>query len=141
MIGKIKFIDDFEFTMSDIPGIIEDSHKNKGLGLDFLRHIERTKVLIFVIDLMDDEPWKTLETLRRELLMYRPDFLERPAFVVANKADLEKEADAKFQTLQQQTQYKCVMTSAKHAFGVGEVVLHCRQLLESCKDQQLKVLT
>jgi GTPase len=99
LVGKIKFIDDFEFTMSDIPGIIENSHLNKGLGLDFLRHIERTKVLIFVLDLQEPEPWKTLEILRRELLMYKPDFLERPAFVVANKADLDIEAETKFSIL------------------------------------------
>jgi len=43
IIGKIKFIDNFSFTVADLPGIIEDSHLNKGLGLEFLRHIERTK--------------------------------------------------------------------------------------------------
>jgi GTP-binding protein len=79
--------------MSDLPGIIEYSHKNKGLGLEFLRHIERTKVLLFVLDLLDDEPWHTLEVLRRELLMYRPDLLERPACIAANKMDLEENAD------------------------------------------------
>lgn len=47
-IGKIKFIDDFTFTLADIPGIIENSHKNKGLGLEFLRHIERTNVKQFI---------------------------------------------------------------------------------------------
>lgn len=61
LIGKIKFIDDYSFTIADIPGIIEDSHKNKGLGLEFLRHIERTKVLVFMIDISsfeNKEPWK-----------------------------------------------------------------------------------
>jgi GTP-binding protein len=52
-VGKVKFIDDSSFTIADIPGIIEDSCLNKGLGIDFLRHIERTSVLVFVIDVSD----------------------------------------------------------------------------------------
>ena len=66
IIGKVKFVDDFEFSLADIPGIIENAHQNKvkrayiiinqifiikGLGLEFLRHIERTKVLCFVVDI------------------------------------------------------------------------------------------
>lgn len=59
MIGKVKFVDEKEFTVADIPGIIKDAHLNKGLGLEFLRHIERTKMLIFVIDTsINEEPWK-----------------------------------------------------------------------------------
>ena len=58
MIGKIRFIDNFEFSMADIPGIIEDAHKNKGLGFDFLRHIERTKAFIYVLDVSGDDTIK-----------------------------------------------------------------------------------
>ena len=50
-IGKVKFIDDFSFTMADIPGIIEKASENKGLGFEFLKHIERTKILCYVIDI------------------------------------------------------------------------------------------
>ena len=53
MIGKVQFIDGNSFTIADIPGIIEDAHKNKGLGLDFLRHIERTRVYIYIYVIID----------------------------------------------------------------------------------------
>jgi GTP-binding protein len=56
-IGIIKFIDDYKYTICDLPGIIENSFQNKGLGLQFLRHIERTPILVFVLDAMDEEPW------------------------------------------------------------------------------------
>ena len=56
-IGIIKFVDDYKYSICDLPGIIEDSYKNKGLGLQFLRHIDRTPILAFVLDAMDDEPW------------------------------------------------------------------------------------
>jgi GTPase len=74
-------------TMADIPGIIEDAHLGKGLGLDFLRHIARTRLLLFVLDLAEDAP-ATLEALRHELAAYDETLLERPALVVLNKIDL-----------------------------------------------------
>ncbi len=75
------------FTMADIPGIIEDAHLGKGLGLDFLRHISRTRLLLFVLDAAE-EPVRTFESLRFELQEYDPELLERPALIVLNKADL-----------------------------------------------------
>lgn len=75
------------FTMADIPGIIEDAHLGKGLGLDFLRHISRTRLLVYVLDASED-PEATLAALRFELSEYDPELLERPAMIVLNKADL-----------------------------------------------------
>lgn len=75
------------FTMADIPGIIEDAHKGKGLGLEFLRHISRTRLLVYVLDVAD-EPLATLDALRLELREYDPELLERPALIVLNKTDL-----------------------------------------------------
>jgi GTP-binding protein len=75
------------FTMADIPGIIEDAHLGKGLGLDFLRHISRTRLLLFVLDAAE-EPVRTFESLRFELQEYDAELLERPALIVLNKADL-----------------------------------------------------
>lgn len=78
------------FTMADIPGIIEDAHKGKGLGLEFLRHISRTRLLVYVLDVAD-EPMATLASLQLELREYDPELLERPALVVLNKTDLVDE--------------------------------------------------
>lgn len=74
-------------TVADIPGIIEDAHLGRGLGLDFLRHIARTRLLAFVLDLADD-PVVHFEALQRELREYDSELLERPALIVLNKCDL-----------------------------------------------------
>lgn len=78
------------FTLADIPGIIEDAHKGKGLGLEFLRHISRTRLLIYVLDIADD-PEATFEALQHELREYDPKLLELPALIALNKIDLASE--------------------------------------------------
>lgn len=78
------------FTMADIPGIIEDAHLGKGLGLDFLRHISRTRLLVFVLDI-SEEPVQMLELLRFELAEYDAELLELPALIALNKSDLATE--------------------------------------------------
>jgi len=75
------------FTLADIPGIIEGASEGKGLGLDFLRHIARTRALLFVLDASED-PEAALKALKAELLAYDPELLRRPAAVALNKLDL-----------------------------------------------------
>lgn len=75
------------FTMADIPGIIEGAHEGKGLGLDFLRHISRTRLLVYVVD-ASDEVGHSLAALQHELGEFDPLLLHRPAIVFINKTDL-----------------------------------------------------
>ncbi|CAK9146350.1 unnamed protein product [Ilex paraguariensis] len=92
-LGNLNY-DDFSFTVADIPGLIRGAHGNRGLGHAFLRHIERTKVLAFVLDLaaaLDGrkgiQPWEQLKDLILELEFYREGLSDRPSLVVANKID------------------------------------------------------
>ncbi len=83
----VAYVDDKKLTIADIPGIIDGAHKGKGLGLEFLRHIERTHLLIFVLDVTRD-PAGDYNTLRNEIREYNPRILEKPSIVVLNKIDL-----------------------------------------------------
>lgn len=80
------------FTLADIPGIIEGASEGKGLGLEFLRHIARTRVLLYVLD-AGEQPVSTFQTLRAELRSYDPDLLSRPALIALNKIDLLEEEE------------------------------------------------
>lgn len=92
-LGNVNY-DDFSVTVADIPGLIRGAHENRGLGHAFLRHIERTKVLAYVVDLAaalgDNKgipPWEQLKDLILELEHYREGLSDRPSLVVANKID------------------------------------------------------
>ncbi len=85
-LGYVYF-NDKDFIIADIPGIIEGAHEGKGLGLQFLRHIERTSVLLFVIDILDN-PKDTYDKLVHELESYNKEILNKKMAVVLNKIDL-----------------------------------------------------
>jgi GTP-binding protein len=88
-LGVVRF-DDAEFVVADIPGLIEGAAEGKGLGHQFLRHVERARVLLFLLDLASvDErtPEEQLRILTKEVGDYRPELLERPQLVVGSKAD------------------------------------------------------
>ncbi len=87
-LGVVDLSDFRSFTAADIPGIIEGAAQGKGLGLEFLRHIERTKVILILIDPSFESPSKTLRTLEHELAEYSDEFLERPRVIAFSKADL-----------------------------------------------------
>ena len=91
VIGVVEFSGYRRATIADIPGLIEGAHRNLGLGHDFLRHITRCHVLLFVVDVAGSEgrnPIEDLQNLRREIDLYDPILSERPWFAVANKMDL-----------------------------------------------------
>ncbi len=85
----VAFLDtERTLVIADIPGIIEGAAQGKGLGHDFLRHIERTRVLLFLIDLGDADPEATLAVLEKELAEYSPVFADRPRVIAFNKMDI-----------------------------------------------------
>ncbi|KAL5705619.1 hypothetical protein ACHQM5_023901 [Ranunculus cassubicifolius] len=77
-----------EATLADLPGLIEGAHLGKGLGRNFLRHLRRTRLLVHVVDAAAEDPVKDYRTVKEELRMYNPKYLERPYVVVLNKIDL-----------------------------------------------------
>ncbi|OGN61756.1 MAG: hypothetical protein A3F40_01565 [Chlamydiae bacterium RIFCSPHIGHO2_12_FULL_27_8] len=92
-IGIIKFEDGSRTFLADIPGIIKDAHLNKGLGLSFLKHIERTQILLFIIDASSEDPLSDFLILRDEINCYNKNILEKPSLIVLNKIDLLLEED------------------------------------------------
>jgi len=79
---------DHSFVVADIPGIIEGAHAGSGLGLDFLRHVQRTRALLHLVDTSDGaDPVTAFRQVREEIRLWDPDLLERPQLVVATKRD------------------------------------------------------
>jgi len=94
-LGFIKLEDSSRIYIADIPGIIEGAHRNRGLGFEFLRHVERTKLLLFILDASGIDgrtPVEDYRVLRDELKKYNPELLKRPFLVVLNKIDEEPSA-------------------------------------------------
>ena len=92
VVGTIIYDDYAKVRMADVPGIIEGAAKGVGLGLAFLKHLERSKVLVYVIDMAgtdNREPWTDYEVLKKEIDEYSAELAERPYLVVANKLDTE----------------------------------------------------
>lgn len=88
-LSYIQCEDYTRILVADIPGIIENAHKNKGLGFAFLRHIERTSALVFVIDIANDDELRDFAVLQSELGAYKKEMLEKPFIVALNKTDIE----------------------------------------------------
>ena len=96
-LGVVSMSDDRSFVVADVPGLIEGAHRGLGLGHQFLRHLERTRVLVHVIDVSGDtgrDPVDDVETIRRELEQYRPEFVDRPQVAAANKMDAVGDPEA-----------------------------------------------
>jgi GTP-binding protein len=89
-IGIVEYVDWKRLTVCDVPGLIEGAHQNVGLGHKFLRHIQRCKILVLLLDMAGTDgrkPWDDYKQLLSELELYDPALLEKPRLVVANKMD------------------------------------------------------
>ncbi|MEA2817928.1 MAG: GTPase [Rhodospirillaceae bacterium] len=89
-LGVVRISEDRSFVVADVPGLIEGAHRGQGLGHQFLRHLERTKVLVHLVDLSGStgrNPVEDLDTVRKELELFAPTLAAKPQIVVANKMD------------------------------------------------------
>ena len=123
VIGTLVFADCSKVRMADIPGLIEGAHKGVGLGHAFLRHIERSKILVFIMDMAgvdEREPWEDFLSLRRELEWHDATLLERPFLVVANKMDLPEAAE-NIQAFIEKTGFTPLEISAEADQGLTEL--------------------
>ena len=119
---------DTSFVMADIAGIIEGAHQGAGLGFRFLKHIERTKVLIHVVDVSGSEgrdPLEDFEKINSELEAYNPRLLKKPQIVAANKMDMIDEDGPEYKHFKEEIEakgYKVFPMSAPLNLGVKEVL-------------------
>lgn len=92
-LGHLHYPDGSRILIADIPGIIKDAHANRGLGMEFLRHIERTHLLLYVLDASGIDgrtPTEDYKVLREELALYNPALLHRSALIILNKTETEE---------------------------------------------------
>ncbi len=136
-LGVVGAGDGRSFVLADIPGLIAGAHQGAGLGHEFLRHVERTRVLVYVLDtsgLEGRDPLEDFETLVAELRAYSQDLVRRPAIVALNKLDLP-EARARLQTVRRglaQRGYGAVVpVSALTGEGLPELVQAIAGLLQT----------
>ena len=132
VVGTIIYDDYAKIRMADVPGIIEGAAKGVGLGLAFLKHLERSKVLVYVIDLAgtdNREPWKDYEVLHREIEEYSAELAARPFLVVANKLDTDaaKENLARFV---QETGLQPICISCENREGLDQFKAELRKLVK-----------
>ena len=133
MVGMMEFDGTYErATLADIPGLIEGAHRNVGLGHEFLRHIMRCRLLMFVLDMAGSEgrhPLEDLASLRRELSLYNAQLAGRPWIVVANKMDLP-EAGPNLQLVRERfPKIETIAISAEQGNGMDELRARLRQRL------------
>jgi GTP-binding protein len=122
-LGRVFLSDEQSCTVADIPGLIEGAHLGQGLGIRFLRHIARTRILIYVVDLTGDVA-KDLKTVREEIHSFQPELLQRPAIVALNKADLvtaDKAKRAVAKAAKSRIKNVCVISAEKRA-GLAPLV-------------------
>ena len=132
VIGVVEFSDYHRATVADIPGLIEGAHRNVGLGHDFLRHITRCRILLFVVDVAGSEnrnPIEDLQNLRREIDLYDRRLSQRPWFIIANKMDLAGAAENLEALRKRFRSIEVVPVSARDGEGMDELKRKLEQWL------------
>ncbi|KAL3280532.1 hypothetical protein HHI36_003764 [Cryptolaemus montrouzieri] len=116
-LGMVLYQDYEQIAVADLPGLISDSHKNKGLGIQFLKHAERCIALIFIVDISAQNPWEHINILQHELSQFSEKLGKRPKMIVANKIDL-LDNTKNIEILKCKTELEVVPISAKQGTNV-----------------------
>lgn len=137
-LGVVRLDEERSFVVADIPGLIEGAHRGAGLGLKFLRHIERTKVLVHVLDVgltSGEEVLRNWEIVNKELEHYSPELLKRPQVIAANKIDLPGgEENVKYLVQKLGDNYRIFPLSALKGEGIESLLWYLAELLDTLPD-------
>ncbi len=123
-LGVVKYYDS-TCVVADIPGLIEGASEGAGLGHEFLRHIERTRLIVHIVDISGSEgrdPWEDFELINKELSNYSTKLTERPQIVALNKCDILGDNREPIEKFKAKVQYPCVEISAFTHKGIDELL-------------------
>jgi GTP-binding protein len=139
-LGVVKYHDSKSFVLADIPGLITGAHEGHGMGIKFLKHVERTSVLLHIIDISsnpDDGAWSNYEVINKELGFYNPELLEKPQIVALNKIDLPyvKEQAEKEVAIFKEKGIMLHLFSAVTGVGVQEIL---RKIITILRQEEQK---
>ncbi len=124
VLGIVELSNFRRFVMADIPGLIEGAHRGAGLGHEFLRHIERTKILVHILDIMPmdgSDPAENYSRIRRELELYSKALSEKQEIIVANKIDLDPDGKA-VKSLREKLNKPVLPISAATGSGIKQLI-------------------
>ena len=137
-IGIVEYSDFRRLVVCDVPGLIKDAHQNVGLGPAFLRHIERCKILVLLLDMAGTDnraPWDDHKNLLKELEFYDSALLEKPRFVVANKMD-EPVAEENLKQFKRKVKKTSILPiAAGFDQGIDEFKKLIREAVEAATDK------
>ncbi len=141
--GKIRYENQNILTIADLPGLIEGAHHNKGLGHKFLKHIERTKVIIFVLDGSlnpheERSPLNDLKTLLSEITLYNKEYAAKPFIIALNKSDMNSENyNINHELLKKNYTQEILCISGKEGTGLPEFTAKIKQIADKMKITKL----
>lgn len=135
ILGQVKIELGKSFVVADIPGLIEGAHAGRGMGHEFLRHIERTKILLHLVDIYPvdgNDPFKNFEAINRELELYNPILASRPQIIVLNKIDLvqKKNTITNLKRKLAKQGYEVYSISALTGSGINPLMYRVAELLQ-----------
>jgi GTP-binding protein len=140
ILGIVELSDERRLVMADLPGLIEGAHTGAGLGFEFLRHIERTRIIVHILDIMPadgSDPVKNYRQIRGELEQYSKALAEKQEVIVANKIDLEPDG-VKIKKLRNQLRHRIYPISAVTGAGLKDL---CELLWKKVKQAKTKKAT
>lgn len=116
------------FVMADLPGLIEGAHTGKGLGLSFLRHLERCRLIVHLVSMEEEDPYQNFKIIQNELKSYGMGLDKRPMLIAASKMDSD-ETEAKFKEFKKKVKKDVIKLSSLTHLGVDELINKCHEIL------------
>ena len=139
VLGVVKLENYKSFVVADIPGLIEGAHKGVGLGFQFLRHVERTSILLHLVDISEageDDPVEDLEKVNRELELYSPELIKKPQAVAGTKLDVagNRERLDRLETYCKENRIDFFPVAAVTGSGIKDLLAYLTIKVEETKD-------